>query len=383
MCPKKIDVKVLDTVVDRMVKTVHSSKNEVFHIGEHSRQEFEQLKKESLETRQKLNDIIDEGDRLEAHTKLARMRLSEVSKNFKRFSESEVREAYERAHNLQMNLTMNRQKEQQLRERRDDLDRRIMNLRKTVERAEALGSQITVVLNYLTGSFQQVGEMIADAKQKQDFGLKIIEAQEDERRRLSREIHDGPAQMLANVMMRSELIDRIAKERNTEEALKEVRDLRQMVRSALYEVRRIIYDLRPMALDDLGLIPTLKRYLATIEEYNKLTIHFRNLGEERRISSRLEVALFRLVQEATQNAVKHAEATEINVKIEISHQQSMVVVKDNGKGFDPEERNDKSFGLLGMRERVDLLEGEMTIHSALGKGTNITIMVPTNEASEE
>ncbi|NGP44948.1 histidine kinase [Bacillaceae bacterium SIJ1] len=379
MC-QKIDVKLLDSVVERMVKTVHSSKNEVFQIGEQSRQEFEQLKKESMETRRKLNDIIDEGDRLEAHTKLARMRLSEVSKNFKQFSESEVREAYERAHDLQMQLTMNRQKEQQLRERRDDLDRRIMNLRKTVERAETLGSQITVVLNYLTGSFQQVGEMIEDAKQKQEFGLKIIEAQEDERRRLSREIHDGPAQMLANVMMRSELIDRIAKERSMGEALSEVRDLRKMVRSALYEVRRIIYDLRPMALDDLGLVPTLQRYLVTIEEYNKIHIEFQNIGEERRISSRLEVALFRLVQEAVQNAVKHAEPLEVKVKLEITKQNCTVIVSDNGKGFDPDQQHSNSFGLIGMRERVDLLEGEMTIFSAQNQGTRITIIVPMTDS---
>ena len=117
--------------------------------------------------------------------------------------------------------------------------------------------------------------MLEDAKQKQDFGLKIIEAQEEERKRLSREIHDGPAQMMANVMLRSDLVEKIYRERGIDEALGEIVNMKKMVRDALYEVRHIIYDLRPMALDDLGLVPTLKKYLKTTEEYfNQTTIRF-------------------------------------------------------------------------------------------------------------
>lgn len=94
---------------------------------------------------------------------------------------------------------------------------------------------------------------------KQDFGIRIIAAQEEERKRLSREIHDGPAQMLANVLMRTDLIERTYREKGIEYALAEIADLKKTVRNALSEVRRIIYDLRPMALDDLGIVPTLKK----------------------------------------------------------------------------------------------------------------------------
>ena len=155
----------------------------------------------------------------------------------------------------------------------------MLSLQDVIERSETLVSQITVVLNYLNQDLRQVGVLLEDAQAKQDFGLRIIEAQEEERKRVSREIHDGPAQMLANVMMRSELIERIFRDRGTEEGFKEIRSLRQNVRNALYEVRRIIYDLRPMALDDLGLIPTLRKYLNTIEEYDgKTKITFQCLG---------------------------------------------------------------------------------------------------------
>ncbi len=326
-----------------------------------------------------VRNSIDEGDKLEAQTRFARKKLSEVSKHFKDYTEVEVRDAYEKAHRLQMDYSMNQQLEKQLRDRRDDIERRLLGLNETIERAEHLISQISVVMNYLMSDLKQVGEMLENAKLKQEFGLKIIEAQEEERKRLSREIHDGPAQMMANVMMRSDLIERVYKEQGGPAAIGEIRDLKKMVRSALYEVRRIIYDLRPMALDDLGLVPTLKKYLATIEEYHKsIRIDFSNIKEEKRLPGKYEVALFRLIQESVQNALKHAEANRITVRLEIDKSKVTVVIRDDGKGFDIQEKKNNSFGIMGMRERVELLEGQLAIDSVVGKGTIVIIQVPLN-----
>ncbi len=369
----------LDQIINEMVETVTNSKDEIFQIGEESRNEFEKLNKELTETKKQVLSLIDEGDKLDRKVRFSRMRLSEVSKQFQKYSEDEIRKVYEKTHELQMDLSMKREKEKQLRERRDDLEIRLRNLEETIGRAEALGGKISVVLNYLTEDFKHVSDALEDAKEKQEFGLQIIEAQEEERRRLSREIHDGPAQMLANVMLRSDLVDRTYRERGVEEAMQEVKSVRALVRSALYEVRRIIYDLRPMALDDLGLVPTLKKYLATIEDYNKaITISFASFGKERRLETKYEVALFRLVQEAVQNSVKHAKPTEIKVKVEMKPAAATIIVKDDGKGFDTSKKKEKSFGLVGMRERVDMLEGELNIDSSLGEGTIVTIHLPIN-----
>ncbi|WP_039075344.1 two-component sensor histidine kinase DegS [Bacillus sp. MSP13] len=378
----KMDSKVLDSILMKMLKTVDGSKDEVFQIGEQSRQQYEQLVEELKQIKQQVYEVIELGDKLEVQTRHARNRLSEVSRNFHRFSEEEIRTAYEKAHKLQVELTMIQQREKQLRERRDDLERRLLGLQEIIERSESLVSQITVVLNYLNQDLREVGLLLADAQAKQDFGLRIIEAQEEERKRVSREIHDGPAQMLANVMMRSELIERIFRDRGTEDGFQEIKNLRQNVRNALYEVRRIIYDLRPMALDDLGLIPTLRKYLYTTEEYNgNVKIHFQCIGdtEDRRLAPQFEVALFRLAQEAVSNALKHSESEEITVKVEITKDFVILMIKDNGKGFDlkeAKEKKNKSFGLLGMKERVDLLEGTITIDSKIGLGTFIMIKVP-------
>ncbi|MCA0971558.1 sensor histidine kinase [Halobacillus litoralis] len=378
MTEKKLGDKALDYIINEMVDTVTNSKDEIFQISEDSRNEFEKLSKELMETKRQVHKLIDEGDKLQQKVKFSRMRLSEVSKQFQEYSEQDIREVYEQTHGLQMDLSMTREKEKQLRERRDDLELRLRNLEDTIDRAEALGGKISVVLNYLTEDFKQVSDALEDAKEKQQFGLQIIEAQEEERRRLSRDIHDGPAQMLANVMLRSDLVDRTYRERGIEEAMREVKSLKKMVRSALYEVRRIIYDLRPMALDDLGLIPTLKKYIATMEDYNEISINFQSFGKERRLETKYEVALFRLLQEAVQNAIKHSGASEITVKVEMTLQSTMIIVKDNGKGFDPSEKKEQSFGLVGMRERVDMLDGELNIDSSPGEGTIVTIQIPIN-----
>ncbi|MFC0525402.1 sensor histidine kinase [Pontibacillus salicampi] len=379
MSENKIGEKALDSIIGEMVDTVTNSKDEIFEIGEQSRVEYEQLESELKDTKNQVVEIIEEGDKLERQVRFSRMRLSEVSKHFDKYSEDQIREVYEQTHQLQMQLSVKREQEKQLREKRDELERRLRRLEETLERADALGAKISVVLNYLNTDFRQVTETLEDAREKQAFGLQIIEAQEEERRRLSREIHDGPAQMLANVMLRSDLVDRTFRERGVDQAINEIKDVRKMVRNALYEVRRIIYDLRPMALDDLGLVPTLKKYLATIEEYNTLSIQFTSSGEDKRLDSKYEVALFRLVQEATQNAVKHAEAQNVHVKFELTKYHVNIIVKDDGKGFDTSEKRENSFGLVGMKERVEMLDGELSIDSEIGKGTIIMIQVPLNK----
>ena len=375
----KVDAKALDKILETMVSTVSESRDEVFDIEEQCRKDFESLTKELEDVKIRVAIMINDSDSLDSKARFARKRLSEVSMHFNHFSEEQVRDAYERAHKLQVDLQMNRQLEKELRNRRDELELRLKGLQQTIDKAAHLVSQISVVQNYLTQDLKFVGEALQEAKRKQDFGLKIIEAQEQERKKLSREIHDGPAQMLANVMMRSDLIERVQRERGPEEALVEIRSLKVMVRNALYEVRRIIYDLRPMALDDLGLVPTLRKYLQTTEDYNinsGVRLNFVNVGQVIRLPSDMEVALFRLVQEAVQNSLKHAQPKHIQVKLSISKELVTVVIKDDGKGFDTSIQKEGSFGLVGMRERIELLEGSMTIDSQPGAGTLVLIQVP-------
>lgn len=382
MQKSKLDVRTLDHIITQMVDTVTDSKHQIFEIGEKSRNEYGTLVKEIEDTKERVAQTIDKNDRLERQARFARSRLAEVSKHFQSFGEEEIRKVYEQANQVQIELSVTRETEKQLREKRDDLQRRLSGLQETVEKAESLTGQVSVVLNYLTGDLQKIGEMIEDAQQKQDFGLKIIEAQEEERHRLSREIHDGPAQTLAHVLLGSELVEQIHQKRGEKAALDELGNLREMIKNALYDVRRIIYDLRPMTLDDLGLVPTLEKYLYRIEEQEGVRISFRRIGESRRLPSKMEIALFRLVQEAVQNACKHGKPGQIQVKMEFRMDTVLLVVKDDGKGFDPGEKKEEAFGIIGMKERVELLEGEVTFDSKLGHGTVIMIQIPVHEQGD-
>ncbi|WP_432357417.1 sensor histidine kinase [Sporosarcina sp. UB5] len=380
MTENAVDIQKLEKIFDNMVNVMDQSKNDIFTISEQSRQTFQEMQTELVVVKEDISRVITEGDYLEDMTRQSRRRLADVSKNFMNYSEEQVRQAYEMANDLLVRLSINRMEEKQLRVRRDELDRRIAALLETIEKADHLVNQVTTVITYLTSDLRKVGEVLETARQKQEFAIQIIQAQEEERKRLSRDIHDGPAQMLANVLLRSGLIEKTFNERGPIDALSELSQLKEMVRNALLEVRRIIYDLRPMALDDLGLIPTLRKYTSTVMEYEKdVTIHFMNSGAEKRFESSIEVAVFRLVQECISNALKHGKARNVWVKVEWLHDTMNIVVKDDGKGFDPSQTKDKSFGIIGMRERVELLKGEMKIMSTIGNGTTVLFRIPLHD----
>lgn len=373
---RQINEKRFDEIIESMLDVVDKSKGEIYELTESSREEYKLLTDELAETRDKVQKMIVKGDQLEKEERLYRNRLAQVSKNFNVYTEAQIKEVYETAHEIQTKLKMVREREISLRQKRDFIERRLKSLEEMIEKGSALVSKVSVISNYLTDDFMQISELIEDANQKQSFGLKIIEAQEEERRRISREIHDGPAQMLANILLRADLVDRTFRERSGEEALIEMKSMRSMVRSSLQEVRRIIYNLRPMALDDLGLVPTIRKYLADLEEYHKMTITLSEHGSVDRLDSKYEVALFRLIQESVQNAVKHAAAEQIHVNIRNERNQVSVSIRDDGVGFDLAKKKEKSFGIIGMRERVEMLDGSITINSKIGGGTTVYVKIP-------
>ena len=376
---KQLNEKSFDKIVDGMLEVVNKSKDEIYQLTESSREEHKLLSDEIEQTRKAIEYLIVEGDELERKERLYRNRLAQVSKNFNIYSEEQIKEVYETAHDIQTKLKMVRERENALRQKWDFIERRLKSLEQMIEKGTALVSKVSVISNYLNDDFKQISDLIDNANQKQSFGLKIIEAQEEERKRISREIHDGPAQMLANILLRADLVERTYRERSGEEALVEMKNMRLMVRDSLQEVRRIIYDLRPMALDDLGLIPTIRKYLANVEDYHQINISLSEQGIQGRFDSKYEVALFRLIQESIQNAVKHGAPKNIHVNFRIEKNQIFLLIRDDGIGFDLESKKENSFGLIGMRERVEMLDGEFSIKSQIGQGTTVYVKIPLKD----
>ncbi|QRG67328.1 sensor histidine kinase [Brevibacillus choshinensis] len=375
---KAIDISMLDGVIKRTIETVETSKTQIFDIAENARQQGNSLKLDLHELRQEISKVIQKVDALELAYRKSRNRLVLVSRNFHMYTEEDIRIAYEEASRIQVELSIYRERENNLKRRRNDLERQLRTLEVTIDRAEKLVSQMGVVLGYLTGDLSKIGEALESAKQHQLMGLRVIQAQEEERKRVAREIHDGPAQSMANVVLRSEIVERMLKNERILEAQMELHELKEMVRMSLSDVRRIIFDLRPMALDDLGLVPTLQKYIQTCEERTRSSIDLVVFGVEPPLRSSVKAAIFRLVQECLNNVEKHAQANSVQVKLEFVQDSLSLVVKDDGVGFDLEKRmaNGGSFGLLGMKERVQLLEGSVELQSAPGDGTKVIFQIP-------
>ncbi|MNB82544.1 Signal transduction histidine-protein kinase/phosphatase DegS [compost metagenome] len=372
----------IDRVIKNTIDVMESSKYQIFEILQVARDELVALTKELQRVMEETDETLQKVDKLELQYHRSRIRLTEVSRDFVRYSEKDIRIAYEKATELQLELMMTREREIYLRSRRDELQLRVRSVENSVERAESIGSQMSVVIDYLAGEMGQVSRIVETAKNRQLIGLKIILAQEEERKRIAREIHDGPAQMLANLVLRTEIVERMLVKQEFGLVQDEVIDLKGQVRYSLEEMRKVIFNLRPMALDDLGLIPTLRKYVHDFEEKTKIRTTFETRGKEHRLSSAMEAAVYRLVQEGLTNAAKHAYPSYVLVEITYQAQLIKIVVKDNGLGFNvkkvSEQGSRESFGLVGMRERVELLEGRMEIESAENQGTSIVIHIPTN-----
>lgn len=373
-----LDLSMLDGVIKKTIETVENGKYQIFEIVEQARQESEHLRQEIEQVKEEVNQVIENTDRLEREFRRSRQHLSVVSQNFKQYTEDDIRKAYEQANQKQLELLLLQEKEGQLRERRNDLQFRLRNIEQTVDKAEKVMGQMGVIMGYLTGDLKQVGEMIEDVKHQQQMGLRIIQAQEEERKRVAREIHDGPAQSMANVVLRTELVEKVFIHEGIEKAREELNEIKGMIRESLTDVRRIIFNLRPMALDDLGLVPTLKRYIEELSKKNHTEFEFKTFGKENRLPPAMEVALFRLVQESLNNVIKHAKATDVQLKLEFQRDRIFLIVSDNGIGFDMKQKTREGFGILGMKERIKLLEGQIVIQSALGKGTKLFLSIPLN-----
>ena len=206
----------------------------------------------------------------------------------------------------------------------------------------------------------------------------LINAQEAERQRLSRQMHDGPAQALSNFILQAEIAMRLL-DVDTEQARVELSALKTSAMGNFQKIRNFIFELRPMMLDDLGMIPTIRRYADIIKEQSGTEVSIAITGSERRLESYLEVMIFRAYQELLGNAVRHGQATLIKIQLDLTESQVKLVVDDNGKGFDADTLTSRgSLGIKIIKERVELLGGIFLIDSTPGKGTRVTLSVPVS-----
>lgn len=259
-----------------------------------------------------------------------------------------------------------------------------LSVQGTVRSEDEIGV-LTQAFNKMTLSLsenhRERENLLLQLKEKEEMRVQLLEkvmtAQEEERKRISRELHDETSQALTSLMVSLKVLESEASICSVGERLQE---MRQVVSQTLEEVHHMARELRPSVLDDMGLVPALERYIRDYAQKYGVEVDFHTTGfNEQRVSAQAEVALYRIIQEALTNVAKYAQARSISVLFDWREHWVTAIVEDDGVGFDPENVTSgpsHGLGLFGMQERASLLGGSLIIESQLGAGTTVFIKIP-------
>lgn len=307
-----------------------------------------------------------EVDKLAQRNAQITSKLHQIGTQFETIPREDIKAAYEDAQDTQQRLFTMRGQLEKLQSDQNNLKRYRDYLKQALGILET-GLDSTPFVSS-TGS----GETVIE---------KIISAQEEERRKISRQIHDGPAQALTNFILQTEIALRVF-DVDTEKAREELKTLKTASEKTFKNVRDFIFDLRPMMLDDLGLIPTVRRYVEAFTEKTGLEISMVVTGSERRLEPHREVLCFRAVQQLLGNVRDHAKATQIKLNLVLDDREFRVTIEDNGIGFDPEEilaESETPKSLTTLEERIHQVGGEFSLESEPDQGTKVSLSIPARD----
>jgi len=348
--------------------------NQLDELQRSSQQDAERLANELREIDLIIRQNQSEVDKLGQRESSLSGQVKAMEANLDSYDKNDIRNLYNLIIEQRMRLIMMRQqldnlqtKQQLLKERREQ----------SFKLAQALSQRPKFEPGRSGGRVGGIG-----AGDAQSMVSKIIQAQESERLRVSRQLHDGPAQAMSNLVLRAEICERWM-EADMNRARSELSGLKTMVNDTLQETRRFIFDLRPMILDDLGLLPTLRRYIKDYQEKNKIEVNFLPSGRERRLPSHVETAIFRIIQEALINVGVHANAAHVQIILDLGDVNATVTIEDDGVGFDVNKlalnEQDKALGIANMGQRIEMLGGQLNIDSTLGRGTRVLAHITLNQ----
>lgn len=383
--------KRLDEIIDTTIDSIEASNDEIKEISHYAKKEYLELEEEFMRLRIEATELIDRVDELEKKYRISKSKLLIVNKNYSKYSESEMKSIYEETDGLRIQLAVEKEREMNIIKRRNELEIHLKSVRKIAEKADKLSNNFDLAFSVLSGNLKTITEKIDDMHNKEIWGLKVIQAQEIERQRIARDMHDGPAQSLSNLILKTELCLKLL-DKDIERARIELQTLKTLIRDTIDDTRRLIYNLRPMSIDDLGLIPTLERYIDKVEAENdfsiELIIKFNDKLKKENLNEILSLTIFRILQEALNNIQKYAQANRVIIEIQFFKDHVEVMIEDNGKGFIVEQiklniEDNKGFGISMMKERVNLLLGDFKIISEIDKGTCLKINLPIEDSEKE
>lgn len=330
------------------------------------------LESELNETQEKIQSIERKLQQSQSEVKKLADRNASVTGSLQRLQKDsgavpydELSSVYESALEVQQRLLVMRGQAKQL----ENEKKYLANYRSSLERVTSMIEG---------GAAEQVGA------QQDAYNVieAIIQAQETERQRLSRQMHDGPAQALSNFILQAEIATRLF-DVDPDKAREELDELKKAATKAFQQVRNFVFELRPMMLDDLGLVPTLKRYIEAFKEQTGVEVDLSVTGVERRLESHIEVIIFRSIQELLGFSFRQSQADQINIVANIGEANVKVSLEDNGDGIDEELLNDPSgLTVKAIKDRIEMLGGFMDIDSQPAQGGYILFQIPVGTASK-
>ncbi|BEP27716.1 sensor histidine kinase [Helicovermis profundi] len=376
----KIKDKRVKEIFSKILESIDSSKIQINIILDNTRQEYETLVNQLENIKIEIDIVIKTVDILVNEDKSMRIKLVKATKNYKNNPSFDLKKIYDEAYAVKSKLLEAENKERNLRDRRDNIELSLRKVYGNIKISEKILHQIGIASSFLNGEIMSAMEGM-DFESEMLVGVKVLEAQENERKRIARDIHDGPAQLMANLIMRTDICETILK-KDFEEGIKELRELKIAVKKSLKEVRDIIFDLRPMSLDDIGLNQTIKEFINIVSRDLEMKINFNFEKINYEVESIIKVATYRIIQELLNNIKKHSKAKNVSIDLKYGKKYLSIKVEDDGIGFDVRnvlseiKSKSNSFGLIGIYERVNQLQGEINITSENNKGVVFKIKLP-------
>ena len=356
--------KSINIALDSIITSMNDGKEEIFAITEQINKENRQVKADIAEVRREIRLYNAQIEKLKKMELESRKTLLIVSSDFDKYN----------SYNLQQDLMKKQLEIDSIIKKLELFENRIQKNNELVSKADELLSRIEIMSDYmkLDSSIDSESE---------DLFTKWILFQENEKNRIARDIHDGPAQTIASLVIRSDIIRKlIEKDSPNTTIYKEIEQLKFQLRSVIKEIRKIMYDLRPTSLDELGFSSSIHGLISKTEEDCNIKFSV-SIDEESEIrNSNLKIICFRIIQESLNNIIKHSKAEKAYIYIKITTDYIDMIVQDNGVGFDTTKINSaNSFGLSSLKERVALVNGNVNIDSKFSKGTAINVKIPNKE----
>src|SRR5437870_7738161 len=307
-------IQATDEIFDPFV-LIHQSVTARLQTVEAELETAEQKSRDLEASLERVRDLAEESRVVEKH----------LLNNLKQFSPSEVQETFGNIRDTQLSVERVQSEDEALASRRAGLKDQGQFLRSA--------SQILADLQRMYGENGAHQPPADGDKQFRDASRQVFQIIEEERMRIARDMHDGPAQSMANLVLQAEILERLL-DRNPKQLVTELAEFKNSVRNALEETRQLIFDLRPMTLDDLGLVPTLRKFTHEYGEKHGIQVRLTAVGEEVRLPGNVEGTLFRIIQEALTNVQKHARAGSVEVSLNLRGERISATVRDDGEGFD-------------------------------------------------